>query len=95
MRNKDNAQYVFLFNQRNVESYNKLAVHVQQEILTLVHHFDGWSFDKRQYVEASAGLIRAREKFGSKGGSDYSRREASHQFSVACKLKFGLIYRLA
>ncbi len=94
MSKYDNRSFVMLPNEASTKAFNALADHIQAEINQTSAFFAGRKFSYAEWVEVTAGLIKLRPGFGSRGGSDYSMREAKTRFAEALKAKFGLIHEL-
>ena len=89
-----NRNFVMLPHESSTGAFNELPSNVQAEIKQTSAYFACRKFTRAEFIEVTAGLIRARAGFRSKGGSDYSKIEATRRFSEALKAKFGLVYEL-
>ena len=94
MSKYSNRHLTMLFNEASTKHFLALPESVQSEIKQTSAYFAGRKFTRDEFIEVTAGLIRTRPGFRSKGGSDYSVLEASRRFSEALKTKFSLIYEL-
>jgi len=94
MSKYDNRFFVMLPNEASTNAFNALPDSVRSEINQTSAFFTGRKFSYTEWLEVTAGLIKLRPGFGSKGGSDYSILEAKRRFSEALKGKFGLIHEL-
>ena len=94
MSKYDNRSFVMLPNEASTKAFNALADRIRSEINQTSAFFAGRKFSYSEWVEVTAGLIKLRPGFGSKGGSDYSLLEAQKRFAQALKAKFGLIHEL-
>jgi len=94
MSKYDNRFFVMLPNEVRTKAFRDLPDNVQSEINQTSAFFAGRKCSYSEWVEVTAGLIKLRPGFGSRGGSDYSMREAQTRFAEAVKAKFGLIHEL-
>jgi len=94
MSKYSNRHFVMLPHEASTSAFNELAPIVQVELKQTSAYFACRKFTRAEFVEVTAGLIRTRAGFGSKGGSDYSVREAQQRFAEALKPKFGLVHEL-
>ena len=94
MSKYDNRSFVMLPNEVSTKAFRDLSSNNQSELIQTSAFFTGRKFTYNEWLEVTAGLIKLRPGFGSKGGSDYSMREAKTRFAEALKEKFGLIYEL-
>jgi hypothetical protein len=89
-----NRNFVMLPHEASTIAFSELQENVQAEIKQTSAYFACRKFTRNEFIEVTAGLIRARAGFGSKGGKDYSRIEASRRFAEAIKPKFSLVFEL-
>lgn len=94
MSKYDNRFFVMLPNEASTVAFRALHDNVQSELRQTSAFFAGRKFTRDEFVEVTAGLIRSRPGFRTKGGTDYSVLEARRRFSEALKEKFSLVHEL-